>query len=79
LIGAYRPAGYMTGFPDNPARRGAGTRRDTPRSSASFISAHLGNRLREEIKLRGVDAYQAFGTADLGIVSFETAAREAHR
>jgi phenylacetate-CoA ligase len=28
------------------------------------------------VKSRGVDAYQAFGTADLGMVAFETPARE---
>src|SRR4029077_3337688 len=32
--------------------------------------------LQAEIKARGVDAYQAFGTADLGMVAFETPARE---
>ena len=32
--------------------------------------------LQEEIKSRGVDAYQAFGTADLGLIAFETSARE---
>ncbi len=32
--------------------------------------------LQEEIKSRGVEAYQAFGTADLGLVAFETPARE---
>src|SRR6201999_508589 len=32
--------------------------------------------LQQEIKSRGVDAYQAFGTADLGLIAFETPARE---
>ena len=32
--------------------------------------------LQQEIKSRGIDAYQAFGTADLGMVAFETPARE---
>jgi phenylacetate-CoA ligase len=32
--------------------------------------------LQDEIKARGVDAYQAFGTADLGMVAFETPARD---
>src|SRR3979411_2881279 len=32
--------------------------------------------LQDEIKSRGVDAYQAFGTADLGLIAFETSARE---
>ena len=33
-------------------------------------------RFKTEIKSRGVEAYQAFGTADLGIVAYETPARE---
>ena len=33
-------------------------------------------RCRTEIKSRGIDAYQAFGTADLGLIAFETEARE---
>ena len=32
--------------------------------------------LQDEIRSRGVDACQAFGTADLGLVAFETAAHE---
>ena len=32
--------------------------------------------LQDEIKSRGVDAYQAFGTADLGLIAFETSARD---
>src|SRR4029077_8115947 len=32
--------------------------------------------LQGEIKARGIDAYQAFGTADLGMVAFETPARD---
>src|SRR5229473_677002 len=32
--------------------------------------------LLDEIKSRGVEAYQAFGTADLGLIAFETPARE---
>ena len=32
--------------------------------------------LRTEIKSRGIDAYESFGTADLGIVAFETSARD---
>ena len=32
--------------------------------------------LQQEIKSRGVEAYQAFGTADLGLIAFETEARE---
>jgi phenylacetate-CoA ligase len=32
--------------------------------------------LQDEIKSRGIDAYQAFGTADLGLIAFETPARD---
>ena len=32
--------------------------------------------VREFLKARGVDCYQAYGTADLGMVAYETAARE---
>jgi phenylacetate-CoA ligase len=32
--------------------------------------------VREFVKGRGIDAYQAYGTADLGIIAYETAARE---
>ena len=32
--------------------------------------------LQDEIKARGIDAYQAFGTADLGVVAFETSAHD---
>jgi phenylacetate-CoA ligase len=32
--------------------------------------------IRDELKVRGIDAYQAYGTADLGMVAYETEARE---
>ena len=32
--------------------------------------------LREWFQHRGIDGYQAYGTADLGMIAFETAARE---
>ncbi|MGA2999864.1 phenylacetate--CoA ligase family protein, partial [Bradyrhizobium sp.] len=32
--------------------------------------------LQKEIKSHGIDAYQAFGTADLGLIAFETVARD---
>jgi phenylacetate-CoA ligase len=32
--------------------------------------------IREELKARGIDACQAYGTADLGMVAYETEARE---
>jgi phenylacetate-CoA ligase len=32
--------------------------------------------IRDELKERGIDAFQAYGTADLGMVAYETEARE---
>jgi phenylacetate-CoA ligase len=32
--------------------------------------------LQKEIKSHGIEAYQAFGTADLGLIAFETVARD---
>jgi len=32
--------------------------------------------VREFLRARGIDAYQAYGTADLGIIAYETGARE---
>jgi phenylacetate-CoA ligase len=32
--------------------------------------------IRDELKARGIDAYQAYGTADLGMVAYESEARE---
>ncbi|HMF68335.1 MAG TPA: phenylacetate--CoA ligase family protein, partial [Phyllobacterium sp.] len=32
--------------------------------------------LQDEMCARGIEAYQAFGTADLGLIAFETSARE---
>ena len=32
--------------------------------------------VREFVKSRGIDAYQAYGTADLGVIAYETPARE---
>jgi phenylacetate-CoA ligase len=79
LIEAYRPAGY-SGTPDFlkillDAAQGAG--RDLSSLKRALVSgAAFPPSLQAEIKARGIDAYQAFGTADLGIVAFETPARE---
>jgi phenylacetate-CoA ligase len=32
--------------------------------------------VREFVRARGIDAYQAYGTADLGVIAYETGARE---
>src|ERR1700704_1809052 len=79
LIEAYRPVGY-SGTPDFlkillDAAASAG--RDVSSITRALVSgAAFPKSLQEEIKSRGVDAYQAFGTADLGMVAFETTARE---
>ena len=79
LIEAYRPVGY-SGTPDFlkillDAAAGAG--RDVSSIKRALVSgAAFPKSLQEEIKSRGVDAYQAFGTADLGLIAFETPARE---
>ena len=55
-------------------RRPAGT---CPRSRRRSCSgAAFPKSLQEEIAARGVDAYQAYATADLGVIAYETPARE---
>jgi len=43
---------------------------------AVVSGAALGEALREEFRARGIDAYQIYATADLGLVAYETTARE---
>ncbi|GKQ52977.1 phenylacetate--CoA ligase family protein [Bradyrhizobium sp. Ce-3] len=79
LIEAYRPVGY-SGTPDFlkillDAAASAG--RDVSSIKRALVSgAAFPKSLQEEMKSRGVEAYQAFGTADLGLIAFETPARE---
>ncbi len=79
LIEAYRPIGY-SGTPDFlkillDAAATAG--RDVSSIKRALVSgAAFPQSLQQEIKSRGVEAYQAFGTADLGLIAFETEARE---
>ncbi|WP_018317433.1 phenylacetate--CoA ligase family protein [Bradyrhizobium sp. WSM2793] len=79
LIEAYRPVGY-SGTPDFlkillDAAANAG--RDVSSIKRALVSgAAFPPSLQSEIKARGIDAYQAFGTADLGLIAFETEARE---
>ncbi|MDA9503508.1 AMP-dependent synthetase [Bradyrhizobium sp. CCBAU 11386] len=79
LIEAYRPVGY-SGTPDflkilldaaATAGRAVSSIKRALVSGAAFPPS-----LQAEIKARGIDAYQAFGTADLGLIAFETEARE---
>jgi len=79
LIEAYRPIGY-SGTPDFlkillDAAAAAG--RDVSSIKRALVSgAAFPKSLQEEMKSRGIDAYQAFGTADLGMIAFETPSRE---
>jgi phenylacetate-CoA ligase len=79
LIEAYRPVGY-SGTPDFLKillDAAATTGRDVSSLKRALVSgAAFPPSLQAEIKARGIDAYQAFGTADLGIVAFETSARD---
>jgi phenylacetate-CoA ligase len=79
LIEAYRPTGYC-GTPDFlkillDAAVSAG--RDVSSIKRAVVSgAAFPKSLQEEIASRGIDAYQAFGTADLGLIAYETSARD---
>jgi phenylacetate-CoA ligase len=79
LIEAYRPVGY-SGTPDFlkillDAAASAG--RDVSSIRRAVVSgAAFPKSLQDEMASRGIAAYQAFGTADLGIVAFETDARD---
>ena len=79
LIEAYRPVGY-SGTPDFlkillDAAASAG--RDISSIKRAVVSgAAFPKSLQDDIKSRGVEAYQAFGTADLGLIAFETPARD---
>ena len=79
LIEAYRPVGY-SGTPDFLKillDAGASAGRDVSSIKRALVSgAAFPKSLQEEINSRGVDAFQAFGTADLGLIAFETPARE---
>ncbi|HXH43703.1 MAG TPA: AMP-binding protein [Bradyrhizobium sp.] len=79
LIEAYRPVGY-SGTPDFLKillDAAASSERDVSSIKRALVSgAAFPPSLQAEIKGRGIDAYQAFGTADLGLIAFETEARE---
>jgi phenylacetate-CoA ligase len=79
LIEAYRPIGY-SGTPDflkmlldaaDKAGRHVSSIRRALVSRTAFPPS-----LQSQIKGRGIDACQAFGTANLGIVAFATPARD---
>src|SRR5512137_1402961 len=79
LIEHLRPTAYC-GTPDflkilldaaASARRDASSLRRAVVSGAAFPPS-----LQAEIRARGVDAYQLYATADLGVIAYESAARE---
>ena len=79
LIEAYRPIGY-SGTPDFLKiliDAAIATGRDVSAIKRALVSgAAFPPSLQKEIKSHGIEAYQALGTADLGMVAFETPARE---
>jgi len=79
LIEAYRPVGY-SGTPDFLKillDAAAASCRDISSIKRALVSgAAFPTSLQDEIKARGIDAYQSFGTADLGLMAYETQARE---
>ncbi|WP_230531151.1 phenylacetate--CoA ligase family protein [Microvirga roseola] len=79
LIEAYRPVAYC-GTPDflkilldgaEAAGRDVSSIRRALVSGAAFPKS-----LQEEFSSRGIEAYQAYATADLGLVAYESPARE---
>jgi phenylacetate-coenzyme A ligase PaaK-like adenylate-forming protein len=79
LIEAYRPVGY-SGTPDFLKillDAGAAARRDVSSLRRALVSgAAFPKSLQQEIKSRGIDAYQAYATADLGFIAYESAGRD---
>ena len=79
LIEAYRPVGYC-GTPDflkiliDAAI--AADRDITSIKRAVVSGAAFPPSLQKEFKSHGIEAFQAFGTADLGLIAFETSARD---
>jgi phenylacetate-CoA ligase len=79
LIEVYSPTGY-SGTPDFLKiliDTAAAAGRDISSIKRALVSgAAFPPSLQAEMKSHGIDARQAFGTADLGIVAYETQARE---
>jgi phenylacetate-CoA ligase len=79
VIAAFRPVAYC-GTPDflkivldaaTAGGRDAGSIRKALVSGAAFPKS-----LQQEFSGRGIEAYQAYATADFGVIAYETAARE---
>ncbi|WP_239468017.1 phenylacetate--CoA ligase family protein [Microvirga arvi] len=79
LIEAYRPVAYC-GTPDFLKillDGAAASGRDVSSIRRALVSgAAFPKSLQEEFSARGIEAYQAYATADLGFIAYETAARD---
>jgi phenylacetate-CoA ligase len=79
LIEAYRPVAY-SGTPDFLKillDGGATAGRDLSSIKRALVSgAAFPPSLQAEIEARGIDAFQAYATADLGFIAYESSARE---
>jgi len=79
LIEAYRPVAYC-GTPDFLKillDGGEKAGRDLSSLKRALVGgAAFPKSLQDEMTARGIDAYQSYGTADLGLVAYETSARE---
>jgi phenylacetate-CoA ligase len=78
VMGAFRPVAFC-GTPDFlkillDAARAAG--RDFTIRKAAVSGAAFPKSLQEAVAAAGVDAYQLYATADLGVIAYETSARE---
>jgi phenylacetate-CoA ligase len=78
VIEAYRPGTYC-GTPDFLKillDAGAASGRDLSSIKRALVSgAAFPQSLQDEIRARGIDAYQAYATADLGFIAYESSAR----
>ncbi len=65
-------------LPEDPGREGGRQRRvDSPRCSKALVSGEaFPPSLRDWLRERGIEAYQSYATADLGLIAYETVARE---
>jgi phenylacetate-CoA ligase len=79
VVGQLRPSGYA-GTPDFLKillDAAAASGRDVSSMRKAVVSgAAFPPSLQAEIKARGIDAYQLYATADLGLIAYETAARD---
>jgi phenylacetate-CoA ligase len=79
LIEAYRPAGYC-GTPDFLkilVEAGRAASRDVSSVRKALVSgAAFPPSLQQAVAALGIEAYQAYATADVGFIAYETPARE---